>query len=139
MTTSPLPCLSGETLGEGGGVGVIVCCCFSAMESSIVISSERRVGTCCFMRRLSSSLRWEVMKSEVGQASSSDMVMTKVRPSVEVSCLWSSCGLEGGGIGKGALPAQSADNRVFSSPSVRRSFVLRDTLIRSPLGPVKVS
>ena len=52
-----LPCLSGETFGDGGGVGVTVCCCFSAMESSVVMSNERRVGTCCFMSTLSSSLR----------------------------------------------------------------------------------
>lgn len=90
LSGEPL-CLSGETLGDGGGVGVTVCCCFSAMESSLVMSRERRVGTCCFMSMLSSSLRWEVMKSELGQANSSDMIMTKVRPSVVVSWLCKSC------------------------------------------------
>lgn len=81
------PYLMGDTFGEGGGVGVTVCCCFSAMESSVFISSESRVETCCFMSTLSSSLRWEVMKSELGQASSSDIVRTKMRPRVDVSAL----------------------------------------------------
>lgn len=83
--------LMGDTLGEVGGVGVTVCRCFSATESSVCMRRESRAGTCCFMSVLSSSRRWEVRRSEVGQASSSDMVMTKDRPRAEVSALWSSC------------------------------------------------
>ena len=60
------------------------------MDSRVFMRRESRVGTCCFMSMLSSSRRLEVMKSEVGQASSSDMVRTKDRPRVEVSALCSS-------------------------------------------------
>ena len=83
--------LIGDTFGEGGGVGVTVCCCFSAMELRVFMSRERSVGTCCFMSMLSSSLRREVMRSELGQANSSDMVITNMRPSVDVSALCRSC------------------------------------------------
>jgi hypothetical protein len=62
------------------------------MDSSVFISKDRSVVTCCFMSMLSSSRRLEVMKSEVGQASSSDIVRTNVSPSVEVSELCSSYG-----------------------------------------------
>ena len=40
----------GDTLGEGGGVGVRDWRCFSAIVSSICTSTERMVETCCCMR-----------------------------------------------------------------------------------------
>ena len=67
-------CLIGDTLGEGGGVGVTECSCFSTMESKICMRAERMVETFCCISIFSWSLLCEVMRSERGQASSSEAV-----------------------------------------------------------------
>ena len=77
--------LIGETLGEGGGVGVTEWRCFSATDSKMWMSTERMVGTCCCRSKASSSLREVVIRSLRGHPSSSEAVRRNASPRGVVS------------------------------------------------------
>lgn len=77
--------LIGETLGEGGGVGVTEWRCFSATDSKMWMRTERMVGTCCCRSKANSSLREVVMRSLRGHPNSSEAVRRNARPRGVVS------------------------------------------------------
>lgn len=86
-------CLIGDTLGDGGGVGVTECSCLSTIESRICMRAERMVETFCCISIISCSLLCVVIRSERGQASSSEAVWRKSRPRESVSGVRTSCSI----------------------------------------------